>query len=29
MTPEQIINEVRKKYSEYEYFKIIEEEKRK
>lgn len=29
MTPEQIINEVRKKFSEYEYFKIIEEEKRK
>lgn len=29
MSSEQIIMEVRKKYSEYEYFKIIEEEKRK
>lgn len=27
MTPEQIINTVRKKFSEYEYYKIIEEEK--
>ncbi|HNX21175.1 MAG TPA: carboxypeptidase-like regulatory domain-containing protein [Bacteroidales bacterium] len=29
MSSEQIIMEVRKKYSEYEYLKIIEEEKRK
>ena len=29
MSSEQIIMEIRKKYSEYEYFKIIEEEKRK
>jgi hypothetical protein len=29
MSSEEIIMAIRKKYSEYEYFKIIEEEKKK